>query len=605
MPSSSLRPRRPRPSPIGSGHLELFGERGDALIPIVNGVREAIEGLPPSLMAVRTEADEAFIAMRERIDEGVAAFFRLRDALGGPMTAAVREFDTLTDEVLRDLQGNFSTFIEQAISGSANLGDAVTALGETLQASLADFLSSKVVKEFTEFFATKPGETAAVLEGAHGLLREFSTRFAEEGATLVSAFERLSTQSLQTAQAFAAAAGAVVGALASQGLFGSGSGASTGSSVGGAVGGVAGLAIGGFFGGPGGAVIGGFVGSVLGSMLGGFIGSFFDDDDVRKEIRTKISQTLEQAVMGGFASGVKLALETGDIDAGFDLFKQSVEAAVLDGLIAAFAQQVVIRSLLAPFSVIFADMMVDGMTAANQDRFKAALQDLRVNLKAWRPIWADFIRALQGVFPELSKVEESTRATSRHTEVSAENTTIMAEQTRAIETGQAKITDTTRESAEHTRTIVESLTQMLPPTDTLVTAQQAIAETWMPLQVTAWDEVLKRTGQVEEQTGGHCGHRDHDPDRLRRPPAQPPGRGRGWERRERGWGWLPARPARRFRARPPRRPPPGHGPRRRGGGHAEPGGGDPPGAAGARGERSGGPGAHARAEPVCSWSRTS
>jgi hypothetical protein len=476
-----------------------------------------LKGLPPSIMALRDAADQLFIRLRD-ISELGGLHTALDPERLAPMEQAiesvgraVQAFDTLTDEVLRDLQSNFARFFDDLLSGTLDLEDAFASLAVAMRKSFADVLSASVVQEFQALLHPKvdptTGQEISTFEGGRGAFAEFAAEMEKTGGDVIQSLKNLSAASAATATAMAAAAGQMVGQQAVGGIFGAPK--TQWGGTGRMLGGGAGSMVGGMFGGPAGAFAGGIWGNFVGQlawetipMALGLTGG--GEDPKWKEMRTAISQALEQGAQEGMAAGMKEALTTGDIAGGLETFKQSLESAILNAIINAFVQAVIVEGVLGPFiqaiTAGITDAVKTGFSPESMAAIRSRMDTLRATLASpeFGELWKSAINILGQLFPGMQGIENSSLRISEHTRATREHLMVINEQTAATAAH-------TRMTAEQT-TVMQTQTQALvPATAQVLTAQQLMAMQYMPEQVTAWDEVLKLIGQVETRIDAIAG----------------------------------------------------------------------------------------------------
>jgi hypothetical protein len=367
-----------------------------------------LEGLPPSIMAVRDAMDQIVIIGREIEALDPERMAPGRDVERGWQAAAqaVQRFDTLADEMLRDLQSNLSEFLDDLLSGTLDVEQAIERMADTLQKSLADFVSSQVVKEFQAALnpAIDPatGHEISVREGGRGFVAEFATELVAAGGDLVTAFQNLSATSAQTA----AALGQIAGKAVATGVFGNAGGQF--GQIGSMVGGGAGAAVGGAFAGPMGAFAGGIWGNFVGQLAWGVIPEALGligggEDPKWEKMRTEISQTLEAAASEGMARGLKHAVMTGDVAGGLDMFRESLQEAVFDALVNAMVEAVIVEGVLRPFIQAITSGIQEAVQAGFSPESMVQLRSRIDTLKGalaspeFADIWRLTVGALQGL----------------------------------------------------------------------------------------------------------------------------------------------------------------------------------------------------------------
>lgn len=86
--------------------------------------REHLEGLPPTITETGDAADREFLRTRDVIDEGVAALFRMRDALGPPILTPLEQFGQGFQAVADRGTAAFGTLEAQGRLTAQTLGTA-------------------------------------------------------------------------------------------------------------------------------------------------------------------------------------------------------------------------------------------------------------------------------------------------------------------------------------------------------------------------------------------------------------------------------------------------------------------------------------------------
>ncbi len=341
--------------------------------------RLELEGLPLTISAVGDENDRTWRQTQEQIDEGVAALFRMRDALGPPLLTPLEQFgagfqkvsDQFTAGLLSwEAQGAATAhtlftalddgFFELLSGEVKNLEDVFDNLWKAVLHQISAFLAAAAVRELMDLFtalgsagstdsaassasSSGGGETSTWISTGVKILGTFFSEEQAAGATRVALEQQrtgevgrqLDLEKAKTAAVQAAAAAASVGGPDGMGggfqsPTGSGAGLSPGNfNPGDALkGGLKGAALGAMFG-PAGMALG----ALAGALIAGF-GLFADAVDAVKSALNigtpklmELGMTAEQLAAAAVTASQSGTAAMHALDRNTEVIDQTTEAA--------------------------------------------------------------------------------------------------------------------------------------------------------------------------------------------------------------------------------------------------------------------------------------